>query len=60
VAATHLGAGEPGTTPEWVDRTRLSQIALKSPIAGCLPAMMHPQRSTAGYRGSLWRPDQRR
>ncbi len=60
VTATDLGAGEPGTAPEWVDRTRLSQIALKPPIAGYLPAMMHPQRSTAGYLGNLWRPDQRR
>lgn len=48
--------GEPGSTPEWLSRERLRRIDLRPPIAGYLPAVMHPHRSDAAYLGNLWRP----
>ena len=55
-AADFALRGEPGTRPEWVGRDRLRQIDLRPPIAGYLPAVMHPHRSDAAYLGNMWRP----
>ena len=49
--------GEPGAAPEWVPRGRLPELDLKPPIGGHLPAVMHPNPSTAPYLGNLWRPE---
>lgn len=49
--------GELGAAPEWVARPRLPDLDLKPPIGGYLPAVMHPNHSTAPYLGNLWKPE---
>ena len=49
--------GEPGAEPEWVPRSWLPELDLKPPIGGHLPAVMHPNHSTAPYLGNLWKPE---
>lgn len=49
--------GELGAAPEWVPRHRLPELDLKPPIGGYLPAVMHPNHSTAPYLGNLWKPE---
>jgi ADP-ribose pyrophosphatase YjhB (NUDIX family) len=56
-AAGRALAGEPGAEPEWVPRSRLPELDLKPPIGGHLPAVMHPNHSTAPYLGNLWKPE---